>query len=94
MAKIHNKNQLEDYIREYLAITDTIESLNERAEEIKQMIKKFMGDREVVLTENFTVNNLSITSSRLDMQRLKKEMPDVYSQYLTHSSYRRFSIKE
>lgn len=53
-----------------------------------------MKDSEVAEVGNFIVTWKSVTAERLDVARLKKELPDIYKQFLTSNVTRRFALKQ
>jgi putative phage-type endonuclease len=65
----------------------------ERQEQgLENLLKLAMGEAEVALSphDEEVVRWRSVESTRLDVQRLKAERPDVYEQFATTTSTRRF----
>lgn len=60
---------------------------------IEQEVKVFMGENELAVGGNFRVSWSSVSSARLDVNRIKRELPEVYRDYAKVSSSRRFQIK-
>lgn len=89
---IRSKKQLDARIDELNELQAKVNELNSMIESIKDDIKKYMGDKEEVLTENYKVRYTKVVSTRFDSKSLEKYDPEVYKKYLTESSYRRFSI--
>jgi len=85
--------QLEDVVNQLAVTQQKIKELEQLADELQAKIKEQMGEAEIAEVGNFIITWKSVTSERLDTSRLKKELPDVYKQFLTSSTSRRFSLK-
>ena len=87
--------QIENRIRKIEALEEQIEALKEQADEIKDELKAELTERniEVLETENGKVVRYQFIGGwRFDSKRFKKEMPDMYNDYLTATSSFRFTI--
>lgn len=91
-SKIKSVKVLEDKVSEYLELQDKIEELTRIAETIKDQIKDYMGDEQVINTPKYTIKNTEVTSSRFSSSEFQKANPKLYEQYKVSSTYRRFSI--
>lgn len=68
--------------------------LKEKETALKNELKASLGDAERLVCRGETLVSWKTHSRRsLDRTRLREEQPEVYSDYLTESSYRRFSVK-
>lgn len=81
-------------IDEYLRIKNSMKSLEEQMKEIENQIKAEMQDAELGFVQNYQTEWKSITSNRVDTKKLKESFPEIYSQVVKESSYRKFGIKE
>ena len=70
-----------------------IEDMETEKRQIEQEVKLYMGAAEVAENEVYRVLWKNVTSSRIDMKRLKEEKPEIYSQYCNESVSRRFQVK-
>lgn len=61
--------------------------------QIEQEVKVFMKEAEFAEDENFIVSWKQSISNRLDTNRLKKEMPDIYKRFCKQITSRRFIVK-
>ena len=86
--------QLEDVVNQLAVTQQKIKELEQLADELQAKIKEEMKDAEVAEIGSFVVTWKPVTTERLDTTRLKKELPDVYKQFLTSSTSRRFSLKQ
>lgn len=84
---------LEDVVNQLAVTQAKIKELEQLADELQAKIKEQMGEAEIAEVGNFVVTWKSVTTERLDTSKLKKELPDVYKQFLTSSTSRRFSLK-
>lgn len=62
---------------------------------IEQEVKKYLGDSEATEAENenFFVRWKNIETSRVDVEKLKKEAPDVYERFKKTTYSKRLTIK-
>ena len=68
--------------------------LKEKETELKNELKASLGDGERLVSRGNTLVSWKTYSRRsLDRTQLREEKPEVYAQFLTESSYRRFSVK-
>jgi len=84
---------LEDVVNQLAVTQAKIKELEQLVDELQAKIKEEMKDAEVAEIGSFVVTWKPVTTERLDTTRLKKELPDVYKQFLTSSTSRRFSLK-
>lgn len=69
-----------------------IERLETEKKQIEQVIKIYMDDAEVAMSDKYRVSWKTVQSSRIDTSRLKTERPEIYSEYCKISQSRRFTI--
>lgn len=74
-------------------IGEQIKLLEQEQKQIDQEVKMYMGSHETAICEGFKVSWQSVTSSRLDTKRIKVEQPELYQEYLTESTSRKFTVK-
>lgn len=68
--------------------------LEEQETQLKNQLKQQLGDGERLVYGGKTlVTWKSYSRQRLDTKELREQEPETYQQYLTESSYRRFSVK-
>jgi len=68
--------------------------LKEQETELKNLLKEELGEAERLVYGGKTlVSWASYSRKRLDSTTLREEQPEVYANYQTESSYRRFSVK-
>lgn len=82
------------HIEDYERLSLEIKSLEVRKEIIKKALMVELGTAERGIAPNGRqVNWTQVDGFRLDIDRLKKEKPDIYKSFLKASNSRRFSIK-
>ena len=86
--------QLEDVVNQLAVTQAKIKELEQLVDELQAKIKEQMGEAEIAEIGSFVATWKPVTTERLDTSRLKKELPDVYKQFLTSSTSRRFSLKQ
>lgn len=77
-----------DY-RENKRLIEELEAMNDS---IKADILAIMGDRETVSEGATKATNKSVTSSRFDSTGFKKVYPDLFTEYSTPTTYKRFTV--
>lgn len=77
-----------DY-RENKRLIEELEAMNDS---IKTEILAIMGDRETVTEGAAKATNKSVTSSRFDSTGFKKVYPDLFTEYSTPTTYKRFTV--
>ena len=79
-------NEFESYQKQEKLIT-------EKKDKAANMLKAMLGEYETGVVGCRSVCWKTISSERLDSKKLKLELPDVYAQYVSQSTYRRFAVK-
>lgn len=74
-------------------IGEQLKLLEQEQKQIDQEVKMYMGSHETAICEGFKVSWQSVISSRLDTKRIKVEQPELYQEYLTESTSRKFTVK-
>lgn len=84
---------------EVLMICDEYEDLLRQLKELEaaknaaaNQLKSYLKEAEAGVVGDRRISWKQINKSSLDTRRLKSEQPDIYSSYLTQSSYRRLSV--
>ena len=87
-------SQASELIEQLESIKADIKLLEERKNECENKLKQLLGEHEAGRIDDVVVTWKNVTSNRIDTNRLKKEKPEIYEQYLKSSSYRRFEIRQ
>lgn len=82
----------ENLCTEYRENKRLIEELQAMNDSIKAAILAIMGDRETVIEGASKATNKTVTSSRFDSSGFKKEYPDLFTEYSTPTTYKRFTV--
>ena len=77
---------------EYRENKRLIEELEAMNDSIQADILAIMGDRETVSEGAAKATNKSVTSSRFDSTGFKKVYPDLFTEYSTPTTYKRFTV--
>ena len=85
--------KFETLCNEYRENKRLIEELEAMNDSIKADILAIMGDRETVTEGAAKATNKSVTSSRFDSTGFKKVYPDLFTEYSTPTTYRRFTVQ-
>ena len=76
-------------------IVELIEKLETEKKTIEQGVKKYLGESEATEAENesFFVRWKNIQTDRVDVEKLKKEEPDIYERFKKTTYSKRLTIK-
>lgn len=85
-------SKFETLCNEYRENKRLIEELEAMNDSIKADILAIMGDRETVSEGAAKATNKSVTSSRFDSTGFKKVYPDLFTEYSTPTTYKRFTV--
>ena len=85
-------SQFEKLCNDYRENKRLIEELEAMNDSIKADILAIMGDRETVTEGATKATYKLITSSRFDSSGFKKEYPELFTEYSTPTTYKRFTV--
>lgn len=85
-------NKFESLCNEYRENKRLIEELTAMNDELKAAIIAIMGDRETVTEGATKATYKPVTSSRFDSSGFKKEYPELFTEYSTPTTYKRFTV--
>ena len=83
----------EKLCNEYRENKRLIEELEAMNDSIKANILAIMGDRETVTEGAAKATYKAVTSSRFDSSGFRKVYPDLFTEYSTPTTYRRFTVQ-
>lgn len=85
-------SNFENLCNEYRENKRLIEELEAMNDSIKTAILAIMGDRETVIEGATKATNKTVTSSRFDSKGFKAVHPDLFTEYSTPTTYKRFTV--
>lgn len=85
-------SQFEKLCNEYRENKRLIEELEAMNDSIKTAILSIMGDRETVTEGAAKATNKTVSSSRFDSSSFKKVYPELFTEYSTPTTYKRFTV--
>lgn len=85
-------SQFEKLCNEYRENKRLIEELEAMNDSIKADILAIMGDRETVTEGAAKATNKTVSSSRFDSSSFKKVHPELFTEYSTPTTYKRFTV--
>lgn len=77
-------------MQEYIRIA---EEAQVAAEALKDQIKSYMGDSELLNAGPYKVSWKPVTTSRIDTAAIKKDHPELAAEYTKVTTTRRFEVK-
>lgn len=87
-------SKAKEIVEELEGIKSDIKVLEERKSECENKLKQLLGEHESGRINDVVISWKNVKTNRIDTERLKREKPEVYEQYLKPVSYRRFGIKK
>lgn len=85
--------EFQEKIKRREELSDLIDKMDKEKKTIEQEIKLAMEEAETALCENYQIDWKNIFTSKLDVERIKMERPDIYQNYCKQIQSRRFTIK-
>ncbi len=79
-------------VRDYESVSDQISKLTEKKIAAENQLKEMLGKNEIGTIGDILVAWKSVSQERLNSKLLKTERPEIYSEYASKTTYRRFSI--
>lgn len=80
-------------VQQYDEASEEEKAARERKDEAANRLKDLLGEYAKGFIYDRKVSWANVCAKRLDTKRLQKEKPEIYEQYLSESTYRRFQIK-
>ena len=77
-------------MQEYIRIAEEAQAA---AEALKDQIKSYMGDSELLNAGPYKVSWKPVTTSRIDTAAIKKDHPELAAEYTKTSTCRRFTVQ-
>lgn len=93
MNKSIELQQYEEQLKRRDEIINLIAKMDKEKKEIEQKVKIAMEDAEMAITSAHRISWKSYSTARIDLDRLKKEQPDIYTSYRKQSNSRRFIVE-
>ncbi len=81
-----------EIILQYETVSNQISKLTEQKTVAENKLKEMLGNNEIGTIGDIRVAWKSVSQERLNSKLLKTERPEIYSEYASKSTYRRFSI--
>ena len=85
-------SELERKVKLLREVQRMIEDAQAEAEALKDDIKAIMGDSESVTVGEYKITWKPVSSTRLDVAALKREMPEIAERFTVKTSARRFCV--
>ena len=86
-------NEIQTKARELKELKLMQEELATEISAIEDALKAAMGEQEELVCGEYKLTYQTVTSSRFDSTRFKKEHADLAAAYTKSTSYRRFSVR-
>lgn len=83
----------DEQLRRRQELVEIIDRMEAEKKQIEQKLKIYLGDAEIAENEKFLVSWKSVSSNRIDTEKLKTEEPETYKKYLKSTQYRRLSVQ-
>ena len=74
-------------------IVELVKKLNREQNQIEQEIKLYMKDHDTAFSDSYRVAWTNVDTLRLDSKKIKVEKPEIYQEFSSTTSSRRFTVK-
>ena len=74
-------------------ILDQISALQQEQRKIEQEVKLYMAEHELAVSKKYQVSWGNVDTTRLDTKRIRKEQPELYRDYASVTTSRRFVVQ-
>lgn len=74
-------------------LVEVISRMDTEKKQIEQELKLYMGEAEIAENDSYKVSWKPFYSSKLDVERLKAEKPEIYEEFKKETTARRFMVK-
>ena len=88
------ERQIVNRVKKLQDLQAQIDEISKAADIIKNELLNAMSGSEHLVAGDYIVNYVNVISNRLDTARIKKELPDIYKQYVKECHSQRFSISQ
>lgn len=83
-----------DKLQRRFELSELIDKLEREKKQLEQEVKLAMADAEAAICGNYEIGWKNVITPKLDVERIKTEVPDIYRSYLKETESRRFTVKE
>lgn len=91
-STINLPEEAETVCLEYDKISNQIKNLETSKNALANQLRSYLGEAKVGIIGERKVSWKSISKNTLDTKKLKEEKPEIYSEYITETSYRRLLV--
>lgn len=82
-----------DKLQRRFELSELIDKLEREKKQLEQEVKLSMANTEVAICGNYEIGWKNVITPKLDVERIKVELPDIYRSYLKETESRRFTVK-
>lgn len=86
-------NGFNEKLKRRQELMEVISRMDTEKKQIEQELKLYMGEAEGAENDNYTVSWKTFCTNKLDVERLKKEKPEIYEEFRKETTARRFTVK-
>lgn len=86
-------NGFNEKLKRRQELMEVISRMDTEKKQIEQELKLYMGEAEVAENDSYTVSWKAFHTNKLDVERLKKEKPEIYEEFKKETTARRFTVK-
>ncbi len=83
-----------DKLQRRYELSELIDKLEREKKQLEQEVKLAMADAEVAICGSYEISWKNVVTPKLDVERIKSELPDIYRSYLKDMESRRFTVKQ
>ena len=82
-----------DKIERRFELSELIDKLEREKKQLEQEVKLAMAEAEAAICDSYEIGWKNVITPKLDVERIKAELPDIYRSYLKETESRRFTVR-
>lgn len=86
-------NGFNEKLKRRQELMEVISRMDTEKKQIEQELKLYMGEAEIAENDSYLVSWKAFRTNKLDVERLKKEKPEIYEEFKKETTARRFTVK-
>ena len=93
-SKVTLPNEAVTLINQYEAAREKAEEYAEEKQKVENQLKQMLGENDTGTAGDRIITWINVHQERFDSKALKSDHPELCKQYVSQSSYRRFTVKK
>jgi predicted phage-related endonuclease len=87
-------NEAVALIHQFEAAREKVDEYTEEKQKAENLLKQMLGKNDTGTAGDRIITWINVNQERFDSKALKSDHPDLCKQYVSQTSYRRFTVKK